>query len=323
MKNWKTIIKVILLSILFIFSCVLLYYHFFVRVNGQWIFWETRGENIDWESIEYEDFVLDKEVETLGEYGEWQIVEMNPIYVGYDSTTDGLNYLIGKYLDEKGKEHSIRILVSGEGMIDYPYPDEEYQYIFDNVYKERVAIKRRTVEEVLEDEQPKYTGEEAFVGIESYELSMFPESLVLSREELVEILKEKGPTGEEEIYTEEEALANGYEIVSDKEYEEIFSSSNDFSELTNSYYIEESLFEKYYNPTYMFDFLDYTDFESLVSELKIGEQIGVVYLKTEENFDNCKYDVNGVYKIFCSNALLNERYDTFVVSIYLVVTDLK
>jgi len=90
------------------------------------MFWED-GESIAWDDIEYDDdFFPTDTVEVYGEYGEWKFKEFKPIYAGYGTTDDGLDYLIGKYLDEDGKEQTVNVLVSGEGMVEYPYPDKEY-----------------------------------------------------------------------------------------------------------------------------------------------------------------------------------------------------
>jgi len=138
-KKEKTRIFLVVFLLLLSISC--LYYYFFIKLDTNWMFWKNTGEKIYWNDIEYdEDFFPIDSVQVYGEYGEWKFKEFRPIYAGYGTTEDGLNFLIGKYLDEDGKEKVVNVLVSGEGMVEFPWPDKEMLDMYNMFFRENVAL---------------------------------------------------------------------------------------------------------------------------------------------------------------------------------------
>lgn len=255
------------------------------------MFWKSNGEDIDWNSIEYdEDFFPTDTVEAYGDYGEWKFREFKPIYAGYGTTEDGLNYLIGKYLDEEGEEKTVNILVSGEGIVEWPFPDKGFIDFYNSYYKENVAIRGENWDpepyQEVNTSDIEYSAGTEFYSLADYELYACPEEVILSNQEA-------------QKYTD---LA-----------EDMLSYS--FTELET--------FGKYCNLYNMY-YSDYPakilySFSYIVGRLQIGDQFSVIYLDTEKTFEECRYDYNDVQKIFCANEYLNETYDDFLVGIYIEV----
>ena len=163
-KIKKETIKLGVIIVLLLSCLGFLYCYFFIRTDTNWMFWK-QGETIAWDTIEYDDdFWPTDTIETYGEYGEWQFKEFKPIYAGYGTTDDGLDYLIGKYLDEKGKEKTVNILLSGEGMEEYPYADGDFTNFFNNIYKENVTIRQVDATKITV-EVPEYNSDDEFIGV--------------------------------------------------------------------------------------------------------------------------------------------------------------
>ena len=151
MRLGKGKIKFLITIFLLLLSVGLLYYYFFIKLDTNWMFWKSNGGNIDWNSIEYDDdFWPVDNIEIYGEFGEWQFKEFKPIYTGYGTTEDDLNYLTGKYLDENSKEQTVKIIVSGEGMIEWPYPESDLKYFYNDYFRDYIAI--REVEKATESQ---------------------------------------------------------------------------------------------------------------------------------------------------------------------------
>ena len=141
MRIKKEKVKILIVVSLLLLSISCLYYYFFIKLDIDLIFWKSTGEKIYWNNIEYDDdfFPIDS-TRVYGEYGEWKFKEFRPIYAGHGTTKDGLNFLIGKYLDEDGKEKVVNILVSGEGVVDYPWPDKDMFDIYNMFFRGNVAL---------------------------------------------------------------------------------------------------------------------------------------------------------------------------------------
>jgi hypothetical protein len=253
------------------------------------MFWKQN--TINWKSIEYDDdfFPLDT-VEVYGEYGEWKFKEFKPIYAGYGTTEDDLNYLIGKYLDDEGKEQTVKILVSGEGMVDWPYPDNSFLEFYNSYYKNNVAIRGESYDPEIEldikEEDLVYSSDDDYYPLPHSELYSCPEELLLTKAQV------------------DKYVERADEFLGD-----------DFLELNNYY--------DYCNPFVMF----YNDcpanvihtFEEVVEELTVGDQFSVRFLETQKSFEDCKYNVDYIGKIFCANQNLNETYDNYLVGIYIEI----
>ena len=289
MKTKKAKIRLSVVVFLLLLSLGVLYYFFFIELDSNWMFWKKNGESISWNDIEYDtDFFPLDTVEIYGEYGEWRFKEFKPIYTGYGTTEDGLNYLIGKYLDEDGKEETVEILVSGEGIEHYPFPGKEFIPFFNLYYRENAVIRGKErdpeISNVIEDIE--YTTKSNFVPIEDHYLYACPEDILLS-------------------------------------YEEIEKYTNYFDDQSKAYsFVEERMMREYCNFYKMFfNSTNYNgilySFEELLEELNIGEQISVRYLESDKTYDACRYDTTSIHKVFCANQYLNEIYEDFLVGVYL------
>jgi len=288
MKIKKENIKLGIVVILLLSCLGCLYYYFFIRTDTNLMFWK-KGESIAWDDIEYDDdFYPTDSTEVYGEFGEWKFKEFKPIYAGYGTTDDGLDYLIGKYLDEDGKEQTVNVLVSGEGMVEYPYPDKEYASFFDDYFGGYVAVRGEEWDpEIIQDVSDiEYSNDTIFVPIRKQDAYACPEELVFSYSEI------------------EDMVTNA--TVDDIPY--LFVDESLIDEYCNYY-------SMYYNADPWWDIV-YT-FDSVSEGLEIGEQISVKYLETEKSFEDCEYEYDGVEKMFCANQFLNETYDDFLVGIYL------
>ncbi len=291
MKTKREKIRIYIVIFLLLLSLASLYYFFFIEVDSSWMFWRKDGENIAWDDIEYdEDFFPLDTVEVYGEFGEWKFKEFRPIYAGYGITEDGLNYLIGKYLNIDGKEKTMKILVSGEGMVEWPYPDNGLDLLFNGYFKKYVAIRGKNWDPIPKDEigDLKYTEKDQFRVLPSYEQYACPEEVVVSRDVMMGYLgiNEEGESTYEDFFVEQKTF-EGY------------------CNLYNMYYNTESYVEVLHS------------FEETIEELGIGDQIAIRYLETDKAFKACKYEYDGVEKIFCANQYLNETYEGFLVGIYI------
>lgn len=291
MKIKKETVNISLVVILLISAVGCLYYYFFVKLDTDWMFWKTNGEDIEWSSIEYDDdFFPSDTIEIYGEFGEWKLREFKPIYAGYGTTEDGLNYLIGKYLDDEGNEQTVKILVSGDGIVDWPYPDDSFLEFYNSYYKEKIAVRGETadpeVEADIREEDKEYSKEDEFLPFLSSENYACPDELILTSNQVREFV------GTADDFP-------GYSFV----------------ELNNYY--------EFCNPYKMF-YSDFpakilSSFEDVVEKLEIGSQFTVRYLESQKSFEDCKYDSEYVDKIFCANQNLNEIYSDFVVGIYIEI----
>jgi len=290
MKTKKEKVRLTIVIVLLL-SCIgCLYYYFFVKLNGNWMFWKQN--TINWKSIEYDDdfFPLDT-VEVYGEYGEWKFKEFKPIYAGYGTTEDDLNYLIGKYLDDEGKEQTVKVLVSGEGMVDWPYPDNSFLEFYNSYYKNNVAIRGESYdpekEIEVDAEDLVYDDDDAFLHLlEQYEYSCPPE-VILTNSEL------------EEEYGEVPDSYAGYNWVE-------ADNAHKYCDFLRLFYNSSSA--------------EVVETFSFVTEkLEIGDQFSVKYLETQKEFVDCKYEYTEFEKILCANQLLNETYDNYLVGIYIEI----
>ena len=249
--------------IVLILSCLgFLYYYFFIRTDTNWMFWK-QGETIAWDTIEYDDdFWPTDSIETYGEYGEWQFKEFRPIYAGYGTTDDGLDYLIGKYLDENGKEKTVNILVSGEGMAEYPLIDSDYIDFYDMYYKNFVATRGEEWDPIEEKDTSniEYSQDTVFVPLRKADEYACPEELVFT-------------------YTEIKDMVTNATV---EDIPNLFVDESLIDEYCNFY-------SMYFNVSRQWEDILYL-FETVSEGLEIGDQISVRYLETEKSFEDCEYE---------------------------------
>ena len=265
-----------------------LYYYFFIRTDTNWMFWKSNGESISWDDIEYDDdFFPTDSTEVYGEFGEWKFREFKPIYAGYGTTSDGLDFLIGKYLDEDGKEQTVNILVSGEGMVEYPMAGKEFASFFNDYFRDSVAIRGENWDPILSQEfgDLEESIDDVLVPLDQHFLYACPEEVVLSYEDV------KGDIDSVEVFA-------GQFFVEEENLE-------DYCEFYKMYYNARGYSEILYS------------FETVVYDLEVSKQISVWYLESEKSFEECKYDYEDHRKIFCANQYLNETYEDFLVGIYI------
>ncbi len=283
MKIKKNTFKIILIVLLLLASAGLLYYYFFVNIGID------KGENIDWKNTDYdEDFYPVDSTEVYGEYGEWRIKEFRPVYAGYGTTDKGLNYLIGKYLDGNDKEQTVDILVSGDGMPEWMFPDDSFLEFYNSYYREGIAIRGNSdPAPVYEFDNLTYSADDEFLPLSDKDLYSCPEELVMTTDQV-----------------------NAYVSIAD--------------ELPGYSFVKQDYYYEYCNPYNMF-YNDYpskiiVSFEDLIEKLKIGDQFSVRYLESSKTFEECRYDYDDYQKILCANEYLNEMYeDEFLVGIYVVL----
>jgi len=287
MRTKKEKVKILIVVSLLLLSISCLYYYFFIKLDIDLIFWKSTGEKISWNSIEYDDdfFPVDS-AEVYGEYGEWKFKEFRPIYAGYDSTEDGLNFLIGKYLDEDGKEKVVNILVSGEGIVDYPWPDTEMLDMYNVFFKESVAL---VIEleglDLSAYEDFEYTEETPVASLSKRIAGDLPENLVLTETELGDLF---------DIDTE------------------------DMSNIKDSYFIAKEIKELIPDGRDPFDSKELKSFEEFLSTLEVGDQIGIIYLSEWKDFESCRLESEGTNRLYCVNGYLNEVYgDVYMVATYI------
>ena len=289
-KDVKISRKLILVIVLLLAALGCLSYYFIFNLDIFNILPENVGEKIDWSSIEYDDdFFPSDTVETYGEYGEWKFRDFRPIYAGYGITKDGLNYLIGKYLDEDGKEQMVKILVSGEGIPEYPLVNTDYLDFYNYYYKDYIAIRGEEWDPVEEKgtSDIDYPDDTVFERMERKYIYGCPEDIVFNYEEI------------------EDMVDN--ETMDDIEY----------------FFVDESLVDEYCNFYSMY--YDRTDWSSLLREfdvvakeiLEIGNQITVRYMETDKGFEDCKYEATSVESLFCANEYLNEEFEDYIVGVYI------
>ncbi len=290
MKIKKNTLKILLIVFLLLISLGGLYYYFFIKLDSDWMFWKSNGEDIDWSSIEYDDdFYPTDTVEVYGEYGEWKFKEFKPVYAGYGTTEDDLNYLIGKYLDENGDEQTVNILVSGGGIVDWPYPDKGFVEFYNSYYKNNVAIRGDEADPKPTEDigTLEYSADDEYYSLTDSELYSCPEEVIMTADQV-----------------------NTYVSFA--------------SDLPGYYFVELDTYYEYCNPYSMY-YNDYpskvlTTFEEVVKKLEVGSQFSVRYLESEKTFAECQYNYDDVQKIFCANQYLNETYDgEYLVGIYVVL----
>ena len=289
MKIKKENIKLGIVVILLLSCLGCLYYYFFIRTDTNLMFWK-KGESIAWDDIEYDDdFYPTDSTEVYGEFGEWKFKEFKPIYAGYGTTNDDLNYLIGKYLDEDGKEQTVKILVSGEGIADYPLIDKEYIDFYTDYYKSFIAVRGGEWDPLEEKDTSdiEYPDDTMFLPIRKQDEYGCPGDIVFTYKEI------------------EDMVDNAtYDYI-----QELFVDESLIDEYCNFY-------SMYYNNEDWFYLL--RNFETVSTTiLEIGDQITVRYLETEMVYEDCKYEYNGVEKLFCANQYLNETYEDFLVGVYI------
>ena len=191
MKTKKEKIRLSIVVVLLLLSLGCLYYYFFIRTDTNWMFWKE-GETIAWDTIEYDDdFFPTDGTEVYGEFGEWKFKEFKPIYAGYGTTDDGLDYLIGKYLDEDGKEKTVNILVSGEGMVEYPMTDKEFANFFDDYFRNNVAIRGENWDPLVASslvEGMEYPDDTIFIPLRKHDAYACPEELLFTYSEIEEMV---------------------------------------------------------------------------------------------------------------------------------------
>ena len=260
-----------------------LYYYFFVKLDTNWVFWRNNGEKIEWEEIAYdEDFTPEDETEYYGQYSEWAFKKIKPVYAGYGSTNDGLNYLIGKYLDENGKEKKVYILVSGDGIVDYPYADSDVSLEYDEYFKKGILVRLAGEYPDFSSTTFTYTDTDEFLNVSDEYTNECPDFVWLTDEQISQYV--------------ENGVFSGHYV-----------SQTNFDIYCNEYEMFVSMYSN--NVSYSFD--------KLVSQLKAGQQFTVTYLETDKTFDECKYEYSGAEKLICAVENLNEVYDTYMVAIYI------
>lgn len=279
----KKIHIIILLITLSLLVCAgFLYYYFFIKLDSNWVFWRKSGERIDWNEITYDDdFFPSDETETYGQYGEWSFKKFRPVYAGY-GTLDGLNYLIGKYLDDNGKEKKVYILVSGDSIVDYPYADQDDLELYNWFIKEKVIVKGEAVTFDGPLDEITNSIEDEYIEIPSDYTYQCPDFVWLTDDQISQYV--------------ENGVAGGHYV-----------SQTNFDTYCNEY---EMFFDL--NSPYTFE-----TFDEFVSNIQIGDQFTVTYLETDKTFDECKYEYSGAEKLICAVENLNEIYDIYMVAIYI------
>ena len=263
-----------------------LYYYFFVKLDSSWVFWRNSGEKISWDDIDYDDdFFPSDETEVYGQFSEWSFKKFKPVYAGYGTTSDGLNYLIGKYLDEDGRERRTYILVSGDGIVDYPYADTDHLTFYNEYFKNKVAVRDNETELTEPEDGFTYDEEDTFRLISSDYSFQCPDFVWLTEDEVDEYVDMKDGDN----------------------YSGSFVSNKNYSTYCNSY-------SMFYTNGYI-SILQ--SFDDVVSKLETGDQFSVTYLETDLSFEDCKYEYEYSQKIMCSIQSLNETYDSYMVGIYI------
>lgn len=284
MRIKKIHIAILLITLSLLVCAGFLYYYFFIKLDSNWVFWRKSGEKIDWNEITYDDdFFPSDETETYGQYGEWSFKKFRPVYAGY-GTLDGLNYLIGKYLDDNGREKKVYILVSGDNIVDYPYADNDFVTFYNAYFKENVAVRGTEADVSLEEpaEGFSYDGTESFAFIQKEYSYQCPDFVYLTDEQIAQYV--------------EDGSAGDYVV-----------SKDNYDTYCNLY----SMFYTYgYNNVL-------NSFDDVVSKLEVGDQFTVTYLETDKTFDECKYNYQYAEKLICAVENLNEVYDTYMVGIYI------